>query len=106
MFERSDELPDDIEELKALTLANAARAEAEAQTARGEILKLKAEVSDLAEANAAAKVEISRLTSMLKSLQRGHFGKKSEKLGSDENEQQSFAFEEVGIPPAAAAFPG
>ncbi|HTR14637.1 MAG TPA: IS66 family transposase [Roseiarcus sp.] len=95
MFERSDELPDDIDELKALTLANAARAEAEAQAARGEILKLKAEVSDLAETNAAAKVEIARLTSMLKSLQRGHFGKKSEKLGSDADEQQSFAFEEV-----------
>ena len=98
MFERSDELPDDIDELKALTLANAARAdqsETEAQAARGEILKLKAEVSDLAEVNAAAKVEIARLTSMLKSLQRGHFGKKSEKLGSDADEQQSFAFEEV-----------
>jgi transposase len=98
MFERSDELPDDIDELKALTLANAARAdqsETEAQAARGEILKLKTEVSDLAEVNAAAKVEIARLTSMLKSLQRGHFGKKSEKLGSDADEQQSFAFEEV-----------
>lgn len=98
MIERSSELPDDVDELKRLTLANAARAdqsEAEAQAARGEILKLKAEVSDLAEVNAAAKVEIARLTSMLKSLQRGHFGKKSEKLGSDADEQQSFAFEEV-----------
>jgi len=98
MIERSVELPDDVDELKRLTLANAARAdqsEAEAQAARGEVLKLKAAVSDLAEANAAAKVEIARLTSMLKSLQRGHFGKKSEKLGSDADEQQSFAFEEV-----------
>jgi transposase len=98
MIERSGELPDDIDELKALTLANAARAdqsEADAQAARGEVLKLKAEVNDLAEVNAAAKTEIARLTSMLKSLQRGHFGKKSEKLGSDEDEQQSFAFEEV-----------
>ena len=98
MIERSGELPDDVDELRALTLANAARAdqfEADAQAARGEVLKLKAEVSDLAEANAVAKAEIARLTSMLKSLQRGHFGKTSEKLGSDEDEQRSFAFEEV-----------
>lgn len=98
MIERSGELPDDVDELRALTLANAARAdqsEADAQAARGEVLKLKAEVSDLAEANAAAKIEIARLTSILKTLRRGRFGKKSEKLGSDEDEQQSFAFEEV-----------
>jgi len=98
MIERSGELPDDVDELKALTLANAARAdqsEAQAQAARGEVLKLKAEVADLAQANAAAKTEIARLTSILKSLQRGQFGKKSEKLGSDEDQQQRFAFEEV-----------
>jgi len=98
MIERSGELPDDIDELRALTLANAARAdqsEANAQAARGEVLKLKAEVNDLAEANATAKAEIARLTSILKTLRRGRFGKKSEKLGSDEGEQQSFAFEEV-----------
>jgi transposase len=98
MIERFGELPDDIDELKALTLANAARAdqsEAEAQAARGEVLKLKAEVNDLAEANATAKTEIARLTSILKTIHRGRFGKKSEKLGSDEDEQQSFAFEEV-----------
>ena len=98
MIERSGELPDDVDELRALTLANAARAnqfEADAQVARGEVLKLKAEVNDLAEANATAKAEIARLTSILKTLRRGRFGKKSEKLGSDEDEQQSFAFEEV-----------
>ena len=98
MIERSGELPDDIDELRALALANAARAdqsEANAQAARGEVLKLKAEVNDLAEANATAKAEIARLTSILKTLRRGRFGKKSEKLGSDEGEQQSFAFEEV-----------
>lgn len=67
MFERSDKLTDDIDEFKVLTLANAAHAEAEVQAARGEILKPKAEVSDLVEVNAAAKVEIARLTSMLKS---------------------------------------
>jgi transposase len=85
MIERSGELPDDVDELRALTLANAARAnqfEADAQVARGEVLKLKAEVNDLAEANATAKAEIARLTSILKTLRRGRFGKKSEKLGS------------------------
>ena len=98
MIERSGELPDDVDELKRLTLASAARAdqsEADAQAARGAVLKLKAEVNDLAEANATAKAEIARLTSILKTLRRGRFGKKSEKLGSDEDEQHSFAFEEV-----------
>jgi transposase len=98
MIERSGELPDDVDELKALTLANAARADqstADAQAARSEVLRLKVEVNDLAEANATAKAEIARLTSILRTLRRGNFGKKSEKLGSDEDEQQSFAFEEV-----------
>jgi transposase len=76
-----------------MTLAIAARAEANA--AHSEVLKLKAEVDDLAQANAMAKVEIARLTSILKTLRRGRFGKRSEKLGADEAEQQSFAFEEV-----------
>ncbi len=65
MTERSAELPDDVDELKAPTLANAARADpsdVEAQAARGEVLKLEAEVNDLAEANATAKAEIARLT--------------------------------------------
>jgi transposase len=98
MIERSGGLPDNIDELKALTLANAARAdhfEADAQAARSEVLKLKAKVGDLADANATAKAEIARLTSILKTLRRGRFGKSSEKLGADENEQQSFVFEEV-----------
>jgi hypothetical protein len=98
MIERSGELADDVDELRAPMLANAARAdqsEAEAQAAHDEVLRLKAEVDDLAEADTTAKVEIARLTSILKTLRRDRFGKKSEKLGSDEDEQQSFAFEEV-----------
>ena len=82
MIERSGELPDDVDELRALTLANAARAdqfEADAQAARGEVLKLKAEVNDLAEANATAKAEIARLTSILKTLRRGRFWPRSRK---------------------------
>ncbi len=42
-----------------------------------------------------AKAEIARLTSILKTLRRGRFGKSSEKLGADDAEQQSFVFEEV-----------
>jgi transposase len=98
MIERSGELPDNVDELKALTLANAARAdqsEATAEVARSQVLKLKAEVNDLAQANATAKAEIARLVSILKTLRRGRFGKSSEKLGSDDNEQQSFVFEEL-----------
>ena len=59
------------------------------EAARSEALKLKAEVNDLAEANAIAKVEIARLTSILNTLRRGLFGKRSEKLGADEDEQQA-----------------
>jgi transposase len=95
MTERSDELPDNVDELKAMTLAIAARAEANVGAARSEVLKLKAEVNDLAQANAMAKAEIARLTSILKTLPRGRFGKRSEKLGADEAKQQSFVFEEV-----------
>src|SRR5580698_1293108 len=98
MIERFVELPDNVDELKRLTLANAARAdqsEADAEVARSQVLKLKAEVNDLAQANATAKAEIARLMSILKTLRRGRFGKSSEKLGSDEDEQQSFVFEEL-----------
>ncbi len=95
MSERSDELPNDVDKLKAMTLEITARAEADVKAARGEVLQLKAEVNDLAEANATAKAEIARLTSILRTLQRGQFGKRSEKLAADKDEQQSFAFEEV-----------
>ena len=67
----------------------------EAEAFRSETLKLKAEVGDLAQTHAAANAEIARLTSMLKTLRRGRFGKRSEKLGADEAAQQSFVFEEL-----------
>ena len=64
MIERSRELPDDVDQLKSLALATAARADrfeveaqankTEAEAFRSEALRLKAEVSDLAQANAAA----------------------------------------------------
>ena len=105
MIERSRELPDDVDQLKSLALATAARADrfeveaqankTEAEAFRSEALRLKAEVSDLAQANAAANGEIARLISMLKTLRRGRFGKSSEKLSADEAAQQSFIFEEL-----------
>ena len=85
MIERSGELPEDVEKLKALTRATVARAdlfEAESEAAYSEVLKLKSEVNDLVEANATAKVEIARLTSILKTLRRGLFGKRADSDGS------------------------
>lgn len=71
MPEHSGELPDDFEELKTLTLATLARAggsEADAEAVRGDVLRLKAKVIDLAQTNAMAKAEIARLTSILNTL--------------------------------------
>ena len=77
MTEGFSELPDDVEAY------------------RSEALALKSQVADLQETNAAAKAEIARLTSILRTLQRGRFGKSSEKLSPDEAAQLNFAFEEV-----------
>ena len=106
MTERFVKLPDDVEQLKALALAATARAErfeadasankTEAETLQSETLSLKAKIADLMQTTAAAKAEIARLTSILKTLLRGRFGERSEKLGADETEQQSFVFEEGG----------
>jgi transposase len=105
MIERSGELPDEVDQLKALALEALARAdrfeaqahakETDAQALLSQTLGLKAKVEDLTQTNAMAKAEIARLTSILKTLRRERFGKRSEKLGADEAEQQSFAFEEV-----------
>ena len=105
MIERSVELPDNVDQLKALALEALARAdkfeaevqdkETDAQALRSQALSLTAQVEDLTQTNAVAKAEIARLTSILKTLRRGRFGKSSERLGADEFEQQSFVFEEV-----------
>ncbi|MDR3489680.1 MAG: IS66 family transposase zinc-finger binding domain-containing protein [Bradyrhizobium sp.] len=76
--------PDDLNALKAFALAiaeKAARAEAE-------VVALKA-------INTTADALIARLMSILKSLERAHHGKRSEKLGPDAAEQQNFVFEEI-----------
>jgi transposase len=105
MIERSGELPDDVNQLKAMALEALARADhfeteahankTAAQAFGSQTLSLTAKVEDLTQTNAMAKAEIARLTSILKTLRRGRFGERSEKLGADEAEQQSFAFEEV-----------
>jgi transposase len=98
MIEGFSELPDDVEELKALALealARADRSETNAQALRSQKLSLTAKVEDLTQTNAAVKAEIDRLTSIIKTLRRDRFGKRSEKLGADEAEQQAFVFEEV-----------
>ena len=76
MIERSVELPDNVDQLKALALEALARAdkfeaevqdkETDAQVLRSQALSLTAQVEDLTQTNAGAKVEIARLTSFLK----------------------------------------
>lgn len=105
MIERFGELPDDVDQLKVLALEASARADrsesearankTNAEAFRSQTLSLTAKVEDLTQTNAAAKAEIERLTSIIKTLRRDRFGKRSEKLGADEVEQQSFVFEEV-----------
>jgi len=81
-------LPDDVDALKALVFAmteKVARIEA-----------LETENRDLKALNAAADERIARLTSILKALERNHFGKRSEKLGAQgAGQQQAFVFEEI-----------
>ena len=113
MIERFGELPDDVDQLKALALGAMARAdrseaqaranEKDAEVFRSQTLSLTAKVEDLTQTNAAAKAEIDRLTSIIKTLRRDRFGKRSEKLGADEAEQQSFVFEEIETGLAAIA---
>jgi transposase len=57
--------------------------------------RAEAKMTALETLNAAADARIARLTSMLKSLERARYGKRSEKLGPDAVEQHSFVFEEI-----------
>ncbi len=57
--------------------------------------RAEAKVTALETLNAAADARIARLMSMLKSLERARYGRRSEKLGSDALEQHSFVFEEI-----------
>ncbi len=66
------ELPDDVEALKAMVLAMAAKA------ARVEALEK--QVDDLEARNADADERIERLTQILKAFDRARFGRRSESL--------------------------
>jgi transposase len=79
-------LPDDVDALKAMVLAMAEKTDA-----------LRTEVADLKALNASAEERIARLTSILKTLERARFGRRSEKLGSKAlgDEQTAFVFDEV-----------
>lgn len=68
------DLPDDPETLKAMLLA-----------AQGEIAHLKA-------VNADAETRMERLTSLLKTLERARYGRRSETL---DPEQHAFVFEDI-----------
>jgi transposase len=83
------DLPDNVDALKAMVLAMAEKA------ARAEVLE--SEVADLKALNASAEERIARLTSILKTLERARFGRRSEKLGSNalDDEQNAFVFDEV-----------
>ncbi|WP_436004470.1 transposase domain-containing protein, partial [Rhizobium sp. LjRoot30] len=90
------DLPDDVDALKAMILAMAreqAANEARLATAAAEIARLEA-------VEKSANERIANLTSILKVLQRTQHGKRSERLrpgglGGVNDEQVSFAFEEV-----------
>jgi transposase len=83
------DLPDNVDALKAMVLAMAEKA------ARAEVLET--EVADLKALNASAEARIARLTSILKTLERARFGRRSEKLGPKalDDEQSAFVFDEV-----------
>ena len=80
------ELPDDVEALKAMVLAMAAKA------ARVEALEK--QVDDLEARNADADERIERLTQILKAFDRARFGRRSERLASStvDDEQHAFVF--------------
>ncbi len=90
------QLPDDVDALKAMILAMAARsAEAEAVAAENGVLS--AQIAELKAINATADERIARLTSILKMLERARYGKRSEQLRIPplDDEQYAFVFEEI-----------
>ena len=80
------DLPDDVNELKAMILALTEKAAV-----------ADAEVAELKTLNARADERIERLTSIIKMLERARYGKHSEKLKLDpiNAEQQNFVFDEI-----------
>lgn len=85
------ELPDDVDALKAMVMAMAAKA------ARADVLE--DEVADLKARNADADEQIAKLKLILKAFNRYRYGRRSEKQGktieADLDEQGAFVFEEI-----------
>lgn len=86
MILAAPDLPDDVDALKALVLALQEKS-----------VRRDAEVAELTALHATANERIERLTSILKALERGRFGPRSEKFKRDalNNEQRAFVFEEL-----------
>jgi transposase len=80
------DLPDDVVALKAMILA-----------LTQETKEIKAETAELKSLNTTANERIARLHAIIKMLERGRFGPRSEKLKRDglEEEQYAFVFEEL-----------
>lgn len=95
MTRHASALPDDIDTLKAMLIAAAAR-EDELQSQAGQLQSeaatLKAEIVRMAAINERAEERIANLHMIIKQLERARFGRSSEKLDGD---QQAFAFDEV-----------
>ncbi|MGF6179004.1 IS66 family transposase, partial [Ensifer sp. 4252] len=91
------ELPDDVDALKAMVMAMAAKA------ARADVLE--DEVADLKARNTDADEQIAKLKLILKAFNRYRYGRRSEKQGksieADLDEQGAFVFEEIDIGIAA-----
>jgi len=87
-----DNLPDDVDALKAMMSAMAEeRASNEAR-----LIAAQAEITRLEAIEKSANEQIANLTSILKVLQRTQHGTRSERLRLAVNDEQvSFAFEEV-----------
>ncbi|SEI21293.1 hypothetical protein SAMN05216228_11161 [Rhizobium tibeticum] len=85
------DLPNDVDALKAMVLAMAAKA------ARADVLE--DEVADLKARNADADEQIAKLKLILKAFNRYRYGRRSEKQGTsieaDLDEQGAFVFEEI-----------
>jgi len=87
------QLPDDVDALKAMIAA----AHAQKASAEQERLALEAEIAELKLINATADERITRLTSIIAMLQRAQYGTRSERLRHDplDDEQMAFVFDEI-----------
>ncbi len=98
----AEELPDDVDALKAIVLALAEKTTLlEDQAARNvrlaaERIKASDIRTEVAEARIkAADERIATLTAIVKMLERSRYGRRSERLGGLSDEQCAFVFEEI-----------